>query len=597
LAATGYVVATDVVGNADSLLVDIAALPPDAIAPLLSGSLDAQTFAGSATERQADDRGLATVALSVDAVNLTLLVDAFEAGADSVGYSAMSVDPDLAATGYVVATDVVGNADSVLVDIGALPPDELAPLLSGTLDGGTYTGSATERRVDDRGLASLALSGTAANLSLTVDSFEAGADSVWFAATSVDALVDATGWVVATDVASNADSVYVEILAPQGPPFDLTIALAYAYNDETDGTITVTAINAGTETMNNVRVKRTSFSNVTIAEKQLLAGTIPGGGSSSVVFTFSGASPDAIAKFKVQDLEVRVRDEDDPDNNIAEIALVPNGGARIAGLTDGEADVETDDSSPQSDAQDQDVHEDPAFEAGEFLSDAPPDASADEASSGDSPRSLDDRAAEDRAELDRALDSTEALDTESQKPDEGDSHHGRSLEGRAQTDAPETDSSVTDSSESGKPETGRPETDAPAEGASESTSPTPSGKPELAADRTGATGDAQGVADAPSVEPELRVTSSEALPEALTMQLYPNPGQSRRTIELALPARTEVRMTLTDLLGRQVGAWTYDLEPGPHLLNLDIGAVAAGPYVLDVMAGTEQAVVRLTVLP
>ncbi|MEO1075852.1 MAG: T9SS type A sorting domain-containing protein [Bacteroidota bacterium] len=552
LAGTGYVIATDMAGNADSLAVTIAARPPDVTAPVISGAFDDMSFDGLATEIAADDQGISTVALAADATNLDLSVDLFTVGTDSVSFVATSVDPDFQGLGYVIATDVMGNADSLLVDI-APRPDTTAPIVGGSLDASTFAGSATDRQPDDRGLSTIALDAGAANLELSVDTFEAGTDSVGFSATAVDAGQDATGWVIATDVVGNADSVFVEI--PALPAFDLTLTIEYAYTNATNGTITVTAINAGTEPMSNVRVSRLSFTDVTVEQKQLSAGALGPGDSTDVVFTFTGAGPDASSFFRIRDLHFRVGDEFNSKNNVAEAILINGGSARIAGATDGESD---------------------------------------------------------------ALDASDEADL---RADEGRGDEGRPQPGEmdSETDAaPERDApaaeGLTEATPDGRPgkptDSARPETDAP-QGAADSK---PSGKPELATDASDEPSESQQASSADEAsatlasatlneEVEASGTSgaihvaSVALPETLSMRLYPNPGRAYRTVDLALPEQTRVRMTLTDLLGRQVRTWSQDFEAGYHGVALDLGTVAAGPYVLNVTAGDQHAVVRLTVLP
>ncbi|MEO1630773.1 MAG: T9SS type A sorting domain-containing protein [Bacteroidota bacterium] len=556
LAGTGYVIATDVTGNADSLAVSIAARLPDVTAPVVGGTLDSMFFDGLATEIAADDQGISTVALAADATNLDLSVDLFTVGTDSVSFVATAIDPDLQGLGYVIATDVVGNADSVLVDIAPRPPDTTAPIVGGSLDASIFSGSATDRQPDDRGLSTIALDAGAANLELSVDTFQAGADSVGFSATAVDAGQDATGWVIATDVVGNADSVYVEI--PALPAFDLTLTIDYAYTNATDGTITVTAINAGTESMSNVRVSRLSFTDVTVEPKHLSAGAIGPGDSTDVVFTFTGAGPDASSFFRIRDLHFRVGDEFNSKNNVAEAILINGGSTRIAEDTDGESD-------------------------------------ALDPSDGD------------------ALDAPNEADL---RADDGPSDEGRPQPGEmdSETDAaPERDAPAAEGATEAKPDgspgkptdAARPETDAPQSAADSK----PSGKPELATDASDEPSESEQALSAEEAHPTLNEevetsgtsgaihVASVALPETLSMRLYPNPGRAYRTVDLALPEQTRVRMTLTDLLGRQVRTWSQDFEAGYHGVALDLGTVAAGPYVLNVTAGDQHAVVRLTVLP
>ncbi|MEM8559327.1 MAG: T9SS type A sorting domain-containing protein, partial [Bacteroidota bacterium] len=326
LDGSGYVVATDVAGNSDSLLVELdAPAVPDTALPVLAGTLTDQTFSGTATDSTAIDTGLATVALDAASTNLSLAVDPFTAGDPLAAFTATPIDGALAASGYVIATDVAGNADSLLVEIeAAVVPDTSAPVLAGMLTDQTFSGTTTDDTATDTGIATVALGTSTTNLALAVDPFTPGDATVSFTATPIDAAVSASGYVVATDVAGNADSLFVEIeLLSSGMPFDLTYAIAYAFDTETSGTITVSAVNIGTEDMNRVRVKLTATQDVSVSPGRINLGAVPAGSSKDAVFTFSDAGPDASARFRVQDLDVRIADEDNPDNNIGEVVLVP----------------------------------------------------------------------------------------------------------------------------------------------------------------------------------------------------------------------------------------------------------------------------------
>ncbi|MEO1633047.1 MAG: hypothetical protein AAFU38_19930, partial [Bacteroidota bacterium] len=336
LAGTGYVIATDVTGNADSLAVSIAARPPDVTAPVVSGALAVSSFTGSATEEQADDRGLATVELAAGATNLSLSVDSFLNGATSTTFTASPVDVESAAKGWVVATDVVGNADSVFVEVFP-PPDETAPVLVGTVNGFVYDGTATDNATFDSGLATIALEPTSTNLALTVDSFTSGAGLVNFSATLIEPTENGTGYVVATDVAGNADSVFVSIDGAPAFQFDLAAAAAAAFDTETSGTLTVTVSNIGSDPMTDVRVVQQSATGATVDSNPVSLGSIDAGASKDATFAFSNATAGASASFQAQDLVVRF-DEGDTVNNDVTISLEPLGDTSLpvlAGSSDG----------------------------------------------------------------------------------------------------------------------------------------------------------------------------------------------------------------------------------------------------------------------
>ncbi|MEL7360607.1 MAG: hypothetical protein AAFN13_00900, partial [Bacteroidota bacterium] len=185
--SSGFVVAADTAGNVDSLAVSFTALIPDETAPVLTGTYSRSRFDGTATDDHIDAAGLASVTLSADAINLDLAVDPFNDGDSPIAFVATPIDDLLLASGFVIATDTVGNTDSLFVEITPPDPDTAPPALTGTLDGFAFDGHATERAANDTGIASIALSADATNLDLAMDTFTAGADSVGFVAMSVDA--------------------------------------------------------------------------------------------------------------------------------------------------------------------------------------------------------------------------------------------------------------------------------------------------------------------------------------------------------------------------------------------------------------------------
>ncbi|MEM8558505.1 MAG: M36 family metallopeptidase, partial [Bacteroidota bacterium] len=115
----GYVVATDVAGNESELWIcsDGCDEPggggDDTAAPSVTGSIKGAKFDGTASD---SGSGIATVALSSDAVNLALDVDGFSAGASSVGFEVTLIDKTQPGSGTIVATDVEGNEGTLFVD-------------------------------------------------------------------------------------------------------------------------------------------------------------------------------------------------------------------------------------------------------------------------------------------------------------------------------------------------------------------------------------------------------------------------------------------------------------------------------------------------
>lgn len=62
-------------------------------------------------------------------------------------------------------------------------------------------------------------------------------------------------------------------------------------------------------------------------------------------------------------------------------------------------------------------------------------------------------------------------------------------------------------------------------------------------------------------------------------QNYPNPFNPLTTIRFSLAAHTRVRLTLYDVLGREVAVLVDEFKPaGIHLYKLDASALASGVY-------------------
>ncbi len=96
----------------------------DETSPLCAGVLNGTTFNGTATDLLADDpenRGIFFVALGAGSTNLTLAVDPFTPGDESVSYAVTLTDPTASGSGSVVVTDGAGNtcASPVTITVDA----------------------------------------------------------------------------------------------------------------------------------------------------------------------------------------------------------------------------------------------------------------------------------------------------------------------------------------------------------------------------------------------------------------------------------------------------------------------------------------------
>jgi hypothetical protein len=76
-------------------------------------------------------------------------------------------------------------------------------------------------------------------------------------------------------------------------------------------------------------------------------------------------------------------------------------------------------------------------------------------------------------------------------------------------------------------------------------------------------------------------------------RIYPNPARTAASIEFGLAQRGYLRLTLSDLLGRQVATiWEGELPAGDHLVRHDISGLTPGLY-LCTLAAPERTVTRV----
>ncbi|HYG67994.1 MAG TPA: T9SS type A sorting domain-containing protein, partial [Anaeromyxobacteraceae bacterium] len=94
---------------------------------------------------------------------------------------------------------------------------------------------------------------------------------------------------------------------------------------------------------------------------------------------------------------------------------------------------------------------------------------------------------------------------------------------------------------------------------------------------------------------EAAASASEAGSLALGAPV-PNPARGAVTISFALPEAADVRLSVYDVLGREVAILVDGTrEAGAHAVTLDAGALAAGLYVYRLQAGAEARSGHLTV--
>ncbi len=80
-------------------------------------------------------------------------------------------------------------------------------------------------------------------------------------------------------------------------------------------------------------------------------------------------------------------------------------------------------------------------------------------------------------------------------------------------------------------------------------------------------------------------------------QPFPNPFNSQTTIRFAVPQSENVRLTLTDVLGREVRRLAdEEFKAGNHRLTLEAGDLPTGLYMIRMEAGSFRAGERLLLI-
>ena len=93
------------------------------------------------------------------------------------------------------------------------------------------------------------------------------------------------------------------------------------------------------------------------------------------------------------------------------------------------------------------------------------------------------------------------------------------------------------------------------------------------------------------------VVSAEAAsaPLGLALTAFPNPARGAATLRVSLAEAQTARVTLTDVLGREVLAVGHALPAGASFVPLDLSGLAPGVYVARLTASGASATVRLTI--
>ncbi|MEO1477026.1 MAG: alpha-amylase family glycosyl hydrolase [Bacteroidota bacterium] len=110
----------------------------------------------------------------------------------------------------------------------------------------------------------------------------------------------------------------------QGP--DLGVTASFNFNGTDSGTITAIVTNLGTVPFERVRVLLNPITDVETDDDRTLVGVLAPGESKPATFAFTNAGPEAFTIVRAKDLDTRLRDEVNDDNNNVSLALEPNSG-------------------------------------------------------------------------------------------------------------------------------------------------------------------------------------------------------------------------------------------------------------------------------
>jgi hypothetical protein len=87
------------------------------------------------------------------------------------------------------------------------------------------------------------------------------------------------------------------------------------------------------------------------------------------------------------------------------------------------------------------------------------------------------------------------------------------------------------------------------------------------------------------------------LEQPFTASAYPNPFNSATSLSLNLPVSGDLRVTLYDILGREVERLSFDKLPaGRQHVQLDMSQLASGVYYANTQIGSEIKTLKLLLM-
>ncbi|MEM6327849.1 MAG: T9SS type A sorting domain-containing protein, partial [Bacteroidota bacterium] len=92
-------------------------------------------------------------------------------------------------------------------------------------------------------------------------------------------------------------------------------------------------------------------------------------------------------------------------------------------------------------------------------------------------------------------------------------------------------------------------------------------------------------------------TTVEPVPSSASVTVSPNPFHVRTTLTLTLPVPSEVRLSVLDVLGREVAVLAEGrTRAGTHQVHVDGAGLATGVYVWRLARGEEVQTGRFTLV-
>ena len=92
------------------------------------------------------------------------------------------------------------------------------------------------------------------------------------------------------------------------------------------------------------------------------------------------------------------------------------------------------------------------------------------------------------------------------------------------------------------------------------------------------------------------VTVQRSADDLELLKTFPNPARSQVTVRFAVPERQTVALRLYDVMGRQVQILNSGKREGRHEMQVEVSRLPSGTYFLQLQAGKQTRVRRLTVI-